>query len=156
MGTRGQSAVPKRIQLSRPSRTACYMTVGGTAQAHTAREHVGSFFFPRYPIYYPRSYLSLPPSRKSDPWSHSRLFSPPTHCISCLAFFSREYFSSFFPRRLASNHCRGKIGRSGRCWSRCAKGQIRQYQPRNEGCRAAPPPPKRRLPKAYNPTRHVG
>ena len=34
--------VLKRIQLSRPSRTACCITNGGTTQAHTAREHVGS------------------------------------------------------------------------------------------------------------------
>ena len=34
----------KRIQLSRPSKTACYMTGGGTTHAHSAREHVGSFF----------------------------------------------------------------------------------------------------------------
>ena len=47
--------------------------------------------------------FSLPPSRNSDPESNSRLFSPPTHYGSCLAFFSREDFSSFFPRRLASN-----------------------------------------------------
>ena len=31
-----------RIQLSRPSSTACCITEGGTTQAHTAREHVGS------------------------------------------------------------------------------------------------------------------
>ena len=47
--------------------------------------------------------FALPPSRNSDPGSHSRLFSPPTHYGSCLAFLSREDFSSFFPRRLASN-----------------------------------------------------
>ena len=46
--------------------------------------------------------FSLPPSRNSDPGSHSRLFSPPTHYVSCFAFVSREYFISFFPRRLAS------------------------------------------------------
>ena len=49
--------------------------------------------------------FSLPPinSRNSDPGSHSRLFSPPTQYGSCLAFLSRQDFSSFFPRRLASN-----------------------------------------------------
>ena len=46
--------------------------------------------------------FSLPPSRNSDPGSHSRLFSPLTHYGSCLAFLSREDFSPFFPRRLAS------------------------------------------------------
>ena len=65
-----------------------------------------SFFFPFFPhpIYYLCPFCSLPPSRNSDPGSHSRLFSPPTHYDSCLAFLWREDFSSFFPRRLASNH----------------------------------------------------
>ena len=39
--------------------------------------------------------FSLPPSRNSDPGSHSRLFSPPPHYGSCLAFLSQEDFSSF-------------------------------------------------------------
>ena len=43
---------------------------------------------------------SLPSSRNSDPGSHRRLFIPPTHYGSCLAFLAREDFSSFFPRRL--------------------------------------------------------
>ena len=47
--------------------------------------------------------FSLPPSRNSDPRSHRGLFSPPTHYGWCPAFLSREDFSSFFPRRLASN-----------------------------------------------------
>ena len=44
-------------------------------------------------------------SRNSDPGSRSRLSSPPPHRGSCLGrrFSSREGFSSFFPRRLASN-----------------------------------------------------
>ena len=46
--------------------------------------------------------FSRPPSRNSDPGSHSRLF-PPPHYGSCLAFLSGEDFSSFFPRRPASN-----------------------------------------------------
>ena len=60
-------------------------------------------FFLFHPIYIFFALLfSLPPSRNSDPGSHSRLFSPPPHCGSCLAFLSRADFSSFFPRRLAS------------------------------------------------------
>ena len=49
----------------------------------------------------------LPPSRNSDPGSHSRLFSPPTHYGSCLAFFYCENTDSplFFPRRLARVEC---------------------------------------------------
>ena len=41
-------------------------------------------------------------------------------------------------------------------WSRSAKGQTRLNHPRNDGCRAARTPPKRWLPEAYDPTRHVG
>ena len=41
-------------------------------------------------------FCSLPPSRNSDPGSHSSLF-PPTHYGSCLAFLSQENFSPFFP-----------------------------------------------------------
>ena len=55
------------------------------------------FCIPSSPFY------SLHPSRNSDPGSHSRLFSPPTQNDSCLALLSREDFSSFFPRRLASD-----------------------------------------------------
>ena len=51
--------------------------------------------------------FSLPPSRNSDPGSHSILFSPPPHYGSCLAFLSREDFSFFFPRRLASHAKKG-------------------------------------------------
>ena len=58
------------------------------------------FFFP-IPFIVFALLLSLPPSRNSDPGSHRRLFSPPPHCGSCLAFLSREKLS--FPRRLASN-----------------------------------------------------
>ena len=61
-------------------------------------------FFPSHLLSSP--FYSLPPSRNSDPGSHtihSRLFFPPTHCGSCHPFLSREDFVSFFPRRLASN-----------------------------------------------------
>ena len=47
--------------------------------------------------------FSLPPSRNSDPGSQSRLFSPPPHYGSCLAFLTREGLNTFFPRPLASN-----------------------------------------------------
>ena len=52
-----------------------------------------SLFFFSIPFIFALSF-SLPPCRNSDPGSHSRLFSPPTHYGSCLAFFSREDFSS--------------------------------------------------------------
>ena len=38
--------------------------------------------------------FSLPPSRNSDPGSHTRLFPPPAHSDSCLALLSREDFRS--------------------------------------------------------------
>ena len=41
--------------------------------------------------------FSLPPSCNSDPGSHSRLFSPPTHYGSCLAFFFARRFHLFLP-----------------------------------------------------------
>ena len=61
------------------------------------------FYFFSIPFIIFALLLSLSPSRNSDPGSHSRLFSPPAHYGSCIAFFSREDFSSFFPRRLTSN-----------------------------------------------------
>ena len=64
---------------------------------------VYSFFF--FPITFIVLSLlfSLPPSRKSDRGSYSRLISPRTHYGSCPAFLSRDDFSSFLPRRRASN-----------------------------------------------------
>ena len=59
------------------------------------------FFHPIYTIF--ALLFSLPPSRNSDPGSHSRLFSPPTYYGSGLEFLSREDLSSFFPRRLTSD-----------------------------------------------------
>ena len=60
-----------------------------------------SFLFIPFIIFALR--FSLPPSRNSDPGSHSGLFPPPTPYGSCLAFLSREDFSYFFHRQLASN-----------------------------------------------------
>ena len=48
-------------------------------------------------------FSSLPPCRNSDRGSNLRFFSPPLPYGSCHAFLSREDFSSFIPRRLASN-----------------------------------------------------
>ena len=65
------------------------------------------FFFPSHLLSSP--FYSLPPSRNSDPGSHNRLFSPPTHYGSCLAFLSREDFCSFFlvdSRRIVLTHAR--------------------------------------------------
>ena len=41
--------------------------------------------------------FSLPPSRNSDPGSHSRLFSTPTRYGSCLGFFIARRFQLFLP-----------------------------------------------------------
>ena len=60
-----------------------------------------SFFFFFHPIYYLRPY-SLSLLVVTQIRGQSRLFSPPTHHGSCLAFLSQD-FSSFFPRRLASS-----------------------------------------------------
>ena len=70
-----------------------------------------------YPVYYLRpSILSPPYGRNSDPGSHSRLFSPPTHygsCLthygSCLGFFLflRDFSSSLVDsRRVVLTHAR--------------------------------------------------
>ena len=68
------------------------------AGAHAEPLHMCTF----HPIYYPRTTLALPPSRNSDPGSHSGPSSLPT---TARAFFfsSREELSIFFPRRLAWN-----------------------------------------------------
>ena len=79
-----------------------------SATAAQQRNTVASYFFFSHPIYDLRPSV-LPPSRYSDPGSHSRLFSPPTHCGSCLAFLSRQDFSSSSlvdSRRTALTHAR--------------------------------------------------
>ena len=71
-----------------------------------------SFFF--HPIYYLRPSILSPSyfnSRNSDPGSHtSRLFSPPTHYDSCLAYFYREKISALASlvdsRRIVLTHTR--------------------------------------------------
>ena len=65
-----------------------------------------------HPIYYLTPFCSLPPSRNSDAGSHSRLFPPPTHYGSCLAFFFREKISSLSSlvdsRRIVLTHATGR------------------------------------------------
>ena len=71
--------------------------------------HTVIFFFFSIPFIIFALLFSLAPSRNSDPGSHSRLFSPPTHYGSCLAFLSREDFSSSLvdsPRRIVLTHAR--------------------------------------------------
>ena len=77
---------------------------------HVCMQHIRStrtFTFSSYDLLTP-PFFSLPPGRNSDPGSHSRLFFPPTHYGSCLAFLSREYFSSSLVdlRRIVLTHAR--------------------------------------------------
>ena len=62
----------------------------------TSREvpQVCFFFFKFIPFIIFALLFSLPSSRNSDPGSHSRLFSTPTHYGSFLAFFFREKIST--------------------------------------------------------------
>ena len=62
---------------------------------------------PVYPSYLLSSpFYSLSPSRNSDPGSHSRLFFPPTHYGSCLAFFFiARRFQLFLPSSTRVEWC---------------------------------------------------
>ena len=60
-----------------------------------------AFFFP-IPFIIFALLVLLPPSRNSDPGSHSRFFSPLPIMVRALHFFREKKFSTFFPRRLAS------------------------------------------------------
>ena len=81
----------------------CSDTINSPFSLNLASGHNLLSFFPPIPFIIFALLSSLPPSLSADPGSHSRLFSPPTHYGSCLAFLSRDDFSSYFPRRLASN-----------------------------------------------------
>ena len=66
-------------------------------------------FFPyQVPFIIVALLFSLTPSHNSDPGSHSGLFSLPPHYGSCLAFLSREDFSSSLvdSRRIVLTHAR--------------------------------------------------
>ena len=76
------------------------------AECHTFCFFLFNFFFSSsHLILSSLFFFSLPPGRSSDPGSHSRPFSPRPYYGSCLAFLSREDFSSSFPRRVASTVC---------------------------------------------------
>ena len=77
-------------------------------------------FFSRAIIFF---LILLPPSRtynNSDPGSHGTLFSHPSllrrwyQVRTCLAIISRQGFSNFFPRRLASNRVYPRYNRRSR------------------------------------------
>ena len=100
------------------------------------------FFFPSHLLSSP--FYSLPPSRNSDPGSHSRLLSPPAHYGSCLAFLSREDFSSSLvdSRRIVLTHAR----RSQRLiifflfFAFCKKKSKKKTKSRHGGIRTHGPP----------------
>ena len=73
---------------------------------HLHPREMQALFFPIPFIIFPRLVL-LPASRISDPGPQSRLPPPQPHSTygTCLAFLSREGFSTFFRRRFASNSC---------------------------------------------------
>ena len=75
-------------------------------KACATRTHVFfSLFFP-IPFVVFALLVLLPPSGNSDPGSHSiASLLPPPDYGTCVAFLSREGFSTFFPRRLASKLC---------------------------------------------------
>ena len=68
------------------------------------------FFFPSHLLSSP--FYSLPPSRNSDPGSHSRLFSPPTHYGSYLASFFARRFQLFLPSSTRVELCLPRARRS--------------------------------------------
>ena len=55
-------------------------------------------------------FYSLSPSRNSDPGSHSRLFSPPTHYGPCLAFFIARRFQLFLHSSTRVELCLPTLG----------------------------------------------
>ena len=82
----------------------------GRVYAHTIKSLIFSFIFPSHLLRVLSSpFYSLPPSRDSDPGSHSRLFSLPTHYGSCLEFH-REKISALSSlvdsRRIVLTHAR--------------------------------------------------
>ena len=70
------------------------------------------YFFPFFSIPFMIFALlfALPPSRNSDPGSHSRLFSPPTHYGSRLAFFFREKIFALLPSSTRVELCLPTLG----------------------------------------------
>ena len=76
-------------------------SVGQTVAGSTQSVVPGAFFFRPHVLSSPFFSLSL--LVVSQILGHIAGSSPPPHYGSCLAFLSREDFSPFFPRRLASN-----------------------------------------------------
>ena len=63
------------------------IVVGGAADRRRRPFLVFMYFFPSHLFIVFALLFSPPPSRSSDPGSHSRLLSPRSHCGSCLALF---------------------------------------------------------------------
>ena len=89
------------------ARHGTYSITADTKNTHThvpVRTLLYSSFFPIHcvrPYFLSLSYTIYSPV-KSDPGSHSRLFLVPPTTVIASHFLSREDFSPFFPRRLAS------------------------------------------------------
>ena len=87
----------------------CVSAYPPRAHGSLSPEHVtlDFFFFKYFPVPFNVSALLLPCSvlvATQIRGSHKKtLLRPRPHYGACLAFLSREDFSSFFPRRLASN-----------------------------------------------------
>ena len=100
-----KNAVETHISMRVVRGVCCFdsrINSGNHIRDHRAGSSRLFLFIYFYPIYYPRTTLALPPSNNSDPGSHSGPSSPsPLRYVS--SFLSREEFSIFFPRRLASN-----------------------------------------------------
>ena len=82
----------------------------GRAQCttHCSRHQSSSFFFIPFIIF--ALPFSRPPSRNSDPGSHSKHFSTPTHYGSCLAFFVARRFQLFLPSSTRVELCLPTLG----------------------------------------------
>ena len=90
-----------------------------------------------YPQYLHPSCPCSPPSRNSDPGSHSKLFPPHTQYGTCLVL-SREWFSYFFPRRLdrkrmQSTSTRYKISSSKHSIVRASEGCTKKQKEHKGG-----------------------
>ena len=104
----------------------CMLRIGKipSVSIHTfsSNLHTFLFFFPSHlhttgtflsffsvPFIFFALLFSLPPSRHSDLGSHSRLFSPPIHYGSCLAFFFRENLDCINTPPVVHHHLQNQI-----------------------------------------------
>ena len=84
------------------------LTSGNQLLCIRSPTNIYMYIFPSHLLSSPL--YSLPPSRNSDPGSHSRLFSPPTHYGSCLAFVIATRFQLFLPSSTRVELCLPTLG----------------------------------------------